>query len=123
MNYALTLADKVRSFAITIADLDAALAIAKQKLEALETEAEGEASLDASLKNDKQRTYAAFKALQVNPEYDPLIENIRQLSHDRAVAQAELEFNRNQLSLSKLAEKSRIAQRLEQSELADLVAS
>jgi len=122
MNYALSLAEKIRNSALALADIETEIAIAKQKLDALEAQAEGEAAMDATLKNDKQRTYAAFKALQANPEYEPLLEEIRQLTHDRSMTLAELEFNRNQLSISKLAQRSRIVDKLEQCELAELAA-
>lgn len=122
MNHVLSLAEKIYSSAIALADIDAAIASTKQRLDALETQAEGEAAFDSTLKNDKQRTYAAFKLLQETPEYETLQAEVQRLTRDRALALADLEYNRNQLSLSKLAERSRIVSRLERCDLADLAA-
>lgn len=122
MNFTNTV-QHIQSAAVNLANLEASIAQTKQRIEKLEAIAEGEAAFDPSLKNDKQRQYAAFKMLQDNPDYEPLLAERDRLTKEKAIATANLEYLRNFLSISKLAERGRIVTRLENCDLKDLIAA
>lgn len=122
MNFAINLATQIHTASLALADLDLEIAQTKRQLDAIELTAESAIAFDLTLKNDKQRSARLFEALAANEQYAGLTEELQQLTRQRSILLADLELFRNQLSVSKLAERSRIVSKLEQCELADLAA-
>lgn len=116
------LPSRVRDLSLDLVDIEGAIAKLKQDLLEIEMGVETQIAFNLELRNDRQRDAKRFEILKANDLYEKSQDVLRQFQQDRAIALAELEFARSQLSILKLVTKQAIADQLSGLDIADLAA-
>lgn len=116
------LPSRIRDLSLDLVDIEGAIAKLKQDLLEIEMEAEMQIAFNLEFRNDRQRDARRFELLKANDLYEKSQDVLRQFQQDRAIALAELEFSRSQLSILKIVTRQAIADQLVGLDLADLAA-
>lgn len=100
---------------------DQRIAQLRQELSRLEGNADMIVAFEESLKNENQRKARRFEILQVNPDYQQLLDKLIQFTTEKSNKLAALERLRNQFSVAKLEVRWAIAEKLIGLEARELV--
>jgi len=111
----------IATAAQTVNNLDFDIARARRQIAKFENRADVEVAANQDLKNDAARKAERFQILENNADYQKLLDDLAELTHQKATAMAELEKVRNGFSAAKIEARAAIAQQIAALECAEFI--
>ena len=111
----------IATAAQTVNNLDFDIVRARRQIAKFENRADVEVAANQDLKNDAARKAERFQILENNADYQKLLDDLAELTHQKATAMAELEKVRNGFSAAKIEARAAIAQQIAALECAEFI--
>ncbi|MEP0873362.1 hypothetical protein NDA01_26740 [Trichocoleus desertorum AS-A10] len=111
----------IATAAQTVNNLDFDISRARRQIAKFENRADAEVATNQDLRNDAARKAERFQILENNADYQKLLDDLAELTHQKATAMSELEKARNGFSAAKIEARAAIAQQIAALECAEFI--